>query len=381
MTILVTGADGYVGWPTVLRLADRIDDRIVAVDNLARRRWVTEVGGVSAVPIDPATTRFGGDEQISFIETDLTEYAAVRRLLRVFEPRTVVHLAAQPSAPYAGIDGERAGFTQTNNLTGTLNLIHGLDAEGLHETYLIETTTTGVYGAPTFTIPEGGATMEHRGQRDTVPYPAMGGSWYHQSKAFDAANLRLGSREFGMPITDVRTAIVYGASTPETQRTGRPTRFDFDYFFGTVVNRFCAQAIAEYPITVYGAGAQRKPMVGLEDAVESLVRLVERGPPDDQTTVEVLNQVTRPVAIVELAETIEDVAEGHGLETEVVHIDNPREEDETHAMEIDNDGFGALLGGEAQALTDGIADIFASVLPHRGRVVSHEDRFLPESLR
>lgn len=381
MTILVTGADGYVGWPTVLRLADRVDDRIVAVDNLARRRWVAEVGGVSAVPIDPAATRFTDDEQVSLVEADLTEYATVRRLLRVFEPQTVVHLAAQPSAPYAGIDGERAGFTQTNNLTGTLNLIHGLDAEGLGETYLIETTTTGVYGAPNFAIPEGGATMEHRGQRDTVPYPAMGGSWYHQSKAFDAANLRRGSHEFGMPITDVRTAIVYGASTAETQQTAMPTRFDFDYFFGTVVNRFCAQAIAEYPITVYGAGAQRKPMVGLEDAVESLVRLVERGPPADQTTVEVLNQVTRPVAIVELAETIEDVAQGHGLETEVVHIENPREEDETHAMEIDNDGFSALLDGEAQSLTDGIADIFASVLPHRGRVVSHEDRFLPESLR
>jgi len=36
MTVLLTGADGYLGWPTALRLADRLDERIVCVDNFAR---------------------------------------------------------------------------------------------------------------------------------------------------------------------------------------------------------------------------------------------------------------------------------------------------------------------------------------------------------
>lgn len=45
MTILVTGADGYVGWPVLLRLAETFpDERIVGVNNFARRRWVEEIG-------------------------------------------------------------------------------------------------------------------------------------------------------------------------------------------------------------------------------------------------------------------------------------------------------------------------------------------------
>jgi nucleoside-diphosphate-sugar epimerase len=40
------------------------------------------------------------------------------------------------------------------------------------------------------------------------------------------------------------------------------------YHFGVVSHRFCAQAIAEYPLTVYGKGQQRKPFISLEDAVE-----------------------------------------------------------------------------------------------------------------
>ena len=51
MVILLTGANGYVGWPTALRIADRTGDRILLVDNFARREWVESVGSVSAVSV------------------------------------------------------------------------------------------------------------------------------------------------------------------------------------------------------------------------------------------------------------------------------------------------------------------------------------------
>ena len=52
MTVLLTGADGYLGWPTALRLADRLDERIVCVDDFSRRDWVAESGSVSATQIE-----------------------------------------------------------------------------------------------------------------------------------------------------------------------------------------------------------------------------------------------------------------------------------------------------------------------------------------
>ena len=375
MTVLLTGADGYVGWPLALRLAERSDERIVAVDNCGRRQWVEEIGSRSAVPIESPEERFAASDRLSFVEGDLADSDFVQQLLAVHEPSTVLHLASQPSAPYSQINGERALYTQTNNVAMNVNLLHGLKEAGLSDSHFIETTTTGIYGAPHFPIPEGGLTVEREGGTDETPFPAMGGSWYHQSKTFDGANLRLANKQWDQPISEVRTAIVYGTKTEETERTGLETRFDFDYYFGTVVNRFCAQAVAGYPLTVYGRGEQRKPMVSLEDTVESLAALVERGHEGD--SIDVYNQLTRPVAIVELAETIREVGEEFGLDASVEHFENPREEDETHKMEMENERFMDLLGNQRQTLEEGVRDVLETLTTQQEIIESHEDRFLP----
>ena len=384
MTILLTGADGYVGWPTALRTAARTDDRVLLVDNFARREWVESVGSVSAVPVAGIEDRMEaardelGLANLSFVEGDLAERAFADELLSVHQPDVVVHAAAQPSAPYSQVNGERANYTQHNNLQSTRNLLWGLEEHGLADTLFVETTTTGVYGAPEFPIPEGGATMEHRGERDDVPFPAMGGSWYHQTKSFDAANMRLAHTQFGLPISDVRTAIVYGTETAETAaHPDLATRFDFDYYFGTVAHRFCAQAVAGYPVTVYGKGEQRKPFVSLDDVVEGLAELATADPADRPDGLTVYNQVTRPISIVEIAETIADVAVDHGLDVEVEHFENPREEDETHQMEIENDRYLDLIGEQRQTFEEAVDDVLSVLTEHADTIRTHEDRFLP----
>ncbi len=384
MSVLVTGADGYIGWPTALRIAEETPDRVVLVDNFGRREWVESVGSTSAVPVTDIDERIAAAEEIhgldnlSFVQGDLTDKATVDRLLSIHEPETVVHTAAQPSAPYSQINGERANYTQHNNLQSTRNLLWGLEEADLTDTHFVETTTTGVYGAPEFPIPEGGATMENQGERDEVPFPAMAGSWYHLTKSHDAANMRLAHKQFDIPVSDVRTAIAYGTETEETAADPRlATRFDFDYYFGVVVHRFCAQAVAGYPMTVYGKGEQRKPFIALEDAVEGLARLAVSDPdarPDDLT---VYNQVTRAISIVEIAETIADVAGEFGLDVDVEHFENPREEDETHKMEIENDRYADLIDGQSTTFEQGVRQILGTLVDHRETVEAHEDRFLP----
>ena len=142
MTVLLTGADGYLGWPTALRLADRLDERIVCVDNFARREWVEESGSVSATQIEEPRERFAAVDNLSLIEGDLADREFVIQLLDTHEPDTVLHTAAQPSAPYSSINGERALYTQRNNVSMNLNLLHGLAECGLDDTHFIETTTT-----------------------------------------------------------------------------------------------------------------------------------------------------------------------------------------------------------------------------------------------
>ncbi len=385
--MLLTGGDGYIGWPTAVRIASRTDDQIVLVDNFGRRDWVETVGSTSATPVASMTDRLEtvgevhGVRNLSFVEGDLTDGEFVDRLIRIHEPETIVHTAAQPSAPYSQISRDRANFTQHNNLQATRNLLWSLREHGLEDTHFIETTTTGVYGAPEFPIPEGEATMEHGGERDDVPFPAMAGSWYHLTKSHDAANMRLAHDQFDVPVSDVRTAITHGIETAETAADPRlGTRFDFDYYFGVVAHRFCAQAVAGYPMTVYGRGEQRKPFIALEDAVEGLARLALGDPderPDDHT---VYNQVTRAISIVEIAETVADVANEFGLGVEVEHFENPRSEDETHAMEIENDRYEALIDGRTTSFEASVRSILETLLRYEDVIVAHEDRFLPDVL-
>jgi UDP-sulfoquinovose synthase len=384
MTILVTGGDGYIGWPTALRIADRTDERVLAVDNFARREWVEEVGSVSATPVASIDERLDAAEEtlgirnLSFAEGDLAEKSFVDELLTVHEPSVIIHAAAQPSAPYSQINGERANYTQHNNLQATRNLLWGLEEHDLTDTHFVETTTTGVYGAPEFPIPEGGTTMENDGERDHVPFPNMGGSWYHATKGFDAQNMRLANTQFGIPISDVRTAITYGTETAETREDDRlKTRFDFDYYFGTVAHRFCAQAVAGYPVTVYGKGEQRKPFISLEDAVEGLAQIALTDADERPEDLTVYNQVTRAISIVEVAETIADAGDAYDLDVDVEHFENPRDEDETHKMEIENDRYLDAIGGQAQSFEAAMDDVVGTLTRHADVIEAHEDRFLP----
>jgi nucleoside-diphosphate-sugar epimerase len=384
MAIIVTGGDGYIGWPTALRIAGRTDQRVLIVDSGARREWVAEVGATSATPVASLEERLEAAREVhdlsnlSAVEGDLTDRAFVDELFEVHDPTAVVHAAAQPSAPYSQINGERANYTQHNNMQATRNLVFGLHEHDLTDTHFIETTTTGVYGAPEFPIPEGGATMENGGERDEVPFPAMAGSWYHATKSHDAANLRLAAGQFDLPISDVRTAITYGTETEETRADDRlKTRFDFDYYFGTVAHRFCAQAVAGYPVTVYGKGEQRKPFIGLEDAVEGLARLALADPAERPEDLTVYNQVTRAISIVEVAETIADVGADHAMDVAVEHFENPRDEDETHKMEIENDRYLDVIAGQAQTFEEGVEDIFGTLTRYADTIAAHEDRFLP----
>jgi nucleoside-diphosphate-sugar epimerase len=385
MAILLTGADGYIGWPATLKLAREFpDERIVGVDNYGRRRWVEEIGSVSAIPIHSMEERLraareAGYTNLSFIEGDLTDRAFVLQLYATFRPRVVLHVAAQPSAPYSEINGERSNYTQHNNVQSTSNLLWGLKEHNLLESVFVETTTTGVYGQPGFDIPEGYIDVERNGRRDTIIYPGMAGSWYHMSKCHDINNLWLANSKWKLSVIDLRTAITYGTRTEETASDPRlATRFDFDFYFGVVVNRFAAQALAGFPITVYGKGGLKRPMIGLQDVVDSIVASAKREP---NQKFDIYNQTSGPVGIQEIAEGIQAIGADMGIPVQVDHLENPRVEKEEHQMVMENTRFMTeLLPHPAVDITSGLRDTLESLAPYRDTLLAYKDRFIPEQL-
>ncbi len=382
MAILLTGIDGYMGWPAALRLSKEFpDEKIIGVDNLARRNWVNEGNSTSMVPIKNMEKRVEKAkekeyENIIFEKGDLVDQDFVYDLVKKYEPKTILHLAAQPSAPYSQKDGKHAHYTQKNDVLSTVNLMWALRDNNMDDTHFIETTTTGVYGAPNLQIPEGFIkAVDRKGRKDEIPYPCMAGSWYHVTKGFDAINMRLFNNQTGITSTDLRTSIVYGLETEETKEDEAfKTRFDIDFYFGTLFNRWTSMAVVGYPLTVYGTGNQIKPFIHLEDCTESLVNAVKI---NNDGKLRVLNQTTEDITIKTLAEQIkESASEVLGNDVEIKHIENPRKESEDKEYHFDREKFMKLLGKQKYTMESSMPEVLENLSKHKGTIDKYKETFL-----
>lgn len=110
------------------------------------------------------------------------------------------------------------------------------------------------------------------------------------------------------------------------------TRFDIDEAFGTVINRFAAQAVVGYPLTMYGAGEQIRGFIGLEDAMQCITRLLAHPPEPGQY--DVVNQMSGYYSINQLAHTVARIAsEEFNLPVLIQRVENPRVESDIHPFE------------------------------------------------
>jgi UDP-sulfoquinovose synthase len=330
MRVLVLGADGYLGWPTALHLSHR-GHEVGAVDNFVRRQYDYELGTSSLVPISHMQRRVKAWEEISGLNIepfigDLTDATFVNETLRSFRPDAIVHFAEQRSAPYSMIDRSHAVYTQVNNVVGTLNLLYAL-AEIDRNIHLVKLGTMGEYGTPNIDIEEGFIEINHRGRTDLLPFPKQPGSYYHLSKVHDSHNIMFACRIWGLRSTDLNQGIVYGQETDETVlHPDLATRFDYDGTFGTVLNRFCVQAVAGHPLTVYGAGGQTRGMLDIRDTLACVeLALIN---PAEEGEFRVFNQFTESFSVRELADKVAE--EFSGTVEIATGTPNPRVEKEEH---------------------------------------------------
>src|SRR6201996_769650 len=368
MRIAILGGDGYCGWATAFHLSSK-GHSIAIIDNFVRRQWDFELGAQTLTPIRSLVERLTAWEQLTgrTIESyvgDVNDYEFLSSMISTFKPDAVVHFAEQRSALYSMIDLKHAVYTQQNNVIGTLNLLFAI-RELCPDCHIIKLGTMGEYGTPNIDIEEGYITIEHNGRKDTLPYPKQPGSFYHLSKVHDSHNIMFGCRIWGLRATDLNQGIVYGQSTDETDLDPvLATRFDYDGVFGTVLNRFCVQAVTGHPLTVYGAGGQTRGMLNIRDTLACVTLALEN--PADRGEFRVFNQFTESFSVLQMAQMVKkvcpsrvDIAEG---------LSNPRVENEEHYFHAANTKL-LDLGLEPHLLTDEvIGDILGLVERHRERV-------------
>lgn len=347
MRVMILGIDGYLGWTLALWLGS-LGCKVSGVDNYNRRNWVKERGAHTVVPISRMNERLHAAKEvlglsIDFRQIDIyTERDRLKEFIDEVKPESIVHYAECPSAPFSMIDVEHALDVQRNNVLGTLALLFTI-RDVMPETSLLKLGTIGEYGTPLTGRPlfEGMFPADAVLQWDNREW-SLGGeltprdpvSFYHVSKVQDTFNVYEACKYWWLRAYDIMQGVIFGVHTNQVSADPRlRTRLDIDECFGTIINRFVAQAVVDIPLTLYGFGKQIRGYLALEDAMQCMTRLIASPPEPGQYAV--VNQISSVFSARQLAYTVAKVGRKHfNVPVQVQRVENPRVEADEHPFEV-----------------------------------------------
>jgi UDP-glucuronate 4-epimerase len=239
MTILLTGAAGFIGYHTALRLLDR-GEEVIGIDNLndyydprlkeARLEQLRKRNNFSF-------------HRANIIDRSATEAiaAAAPRIDRI------VHLAAQAGVRYSLINPQAY---VDSNVTGQLVMLE-LARKLEHLRHFVYASSSSVYGANT-KLPFSAD--------DPVDRPV---SLYAATKRAGELLSLSHSRLYRLPMTGLRFFTVYGS-------WGRP---DMSLFM------FTKSILAGEPIRVFNKGEMKRDFTYIDDIVDGVVAALDHAPP------------------------------------------------------------------------------------------------------
>jgi len=234
MKILVTGAAGFIGMHTSLRLLAR-GDEVIGVDNL---------NDYYDVRLKEARlARLVPQPGFRFHKLSVEDREGMAGLFAQEKPQRVIHLAAQAGVrysltnPHAYVDA---------NLQGFMNILEGCRHNGVE--HLAYASSSSVYG---------GNTSMPFSEHDNIDHPV---SLYAATKKANELMAHTYSHLFRLPTTGLRFFTVYGP-------WGRP---DMALFLFT-------KAILEgRAIDVFNNGQMTRDFTYIDDIVEGVIRVCDK---------------------------------------------------------------------------------------------------------
>jgi len=267
MTILVTGAAGFIGYHVARKLADR-GERVIGIDNLSdfyspelkRRRLV----------------QLSTYKNLKFQKVELSDRGALSDALKGEPIDIVVHLAAQPNVRHA-LDNPNAYLT--SNIFGHLTLLeHFRDAGVLQK--LIYASSSSVYGARNHIPFHEGAQTEH---------PS---SLYGATKKSQEMMSEVYAELFGIPQVALRLFSVYGP-------WGRPDMACWLFTEAILTGR---------PIRLFTSGETRRDFIYIDDVVAGILAVIDAPAAAGGDLHRVYNVGSgRPVQLAELIAMLEGI--------------------------------------------------------------------------
>jgi UDP-glucuronate 4-epimerase len=234
MKILVTGAAGFIGFHTALKLLER-GDEVVGLDNLNEYYDVRlKLARLEILKRHPG---------FHFVKLDLADRDGMTRLFAEGKFQRVINLAAQAGVRYS-IQNPLAYVD--SNVVGFANILEGCRHHGVE--HLVYASTSSVYGANTkmpFSV------------HQNVDHPL---SFYAATKKANELMAHTYAHLYALPVTGLRFFTVYGP-------WGRP---DMALFL------FTRNILAGQPIDVFNYGHHRRDFTYVEDIAEGVVRCCDR---------------------------------------------------------------------------------------------------------
>jgi dTDP-glucose 4,6-dehydratase len=239
--LIVTGGAGFIGSAYIRKVIAETDWQVVNLDKLTYAASPEALAGIEK----------SGRYRLAML--DICDRSGVDALLAAERPDAIVHLAAETHVDRS-IDGA-AGFIETN-IAGTFTLLEaarryrdGLPTDRRDAFRFHHVSTDEVFGS----LGESGAFSE------TSPYAPN--SPYSASKAASDHLVRAWHHTYGLPVVTSNCSNNYG-----------PYQFPEKLIPLTI-----ARAVQGQTLPVYGDGRNVRDWLHVEDHVEALLAVLEKG--------------------------------------------------------------------------------------------------------
>jgi len=264
MTIVVTGAAGFIGYHVARRFAER-GETVIGVDNLndyydveLKRRRLAELAVFA---------------NFEFRRVELAEKNALSSLLAGKPVRRIIHLAAQANVRYAS---RNPHAYVAANVAGHLNVLEYCRSSDSIER-LIYASSSSVYG------PENKVPFS---EDDITDRPL---SLYAATKKADEMMSGVYAKLYGVPQVGLRFFTVYGP-------WGRP---DMAYWL------FTEAILKGEPIEVFNRGNMQRDFTYIDDVVTGVLAVAD-APADSPHSIYNIGN-NRPVPLLDMIAILESI--------------------------------------------------------------------------
>jgi dTDP-glucose 4,6-dehydratase len=301
MTILVTGAAGFIGSNFVLDWFQQSNEDVVSLDLL------TYAGNLENL------STLDSNFKHHFIQGNIGDRELVSQLLQKYQVRAVLNFAAE-----SHVDRSISGpgdFIETN-IVGTYNILESvrgywsdLDEDHKKDFRFLHVSTDEVYGSLSKTDP---AFSETNRYEPNSPYSA--------SKAAGDHLVRAWHHTYGLPVLTTNCSNNYGP-----------------YHFPEKLIPLCIlNALNGKPLPIYGDGKQVRDWLYVKDHCSAIRVVLEKGRLGETYNVGGWNEKTNLDVVKALCTILDDLkpkADGTNYEAQITYVKDRPGHDRRYAID------------------------------------------------